>query len=235
MSNTRQEKPPKMIEIPSEATKDPDIFNWWIYSEFKLDGARSNPYTYPVCKKAEHNFLIYLMTLDEIYENKEEIPIVDVTAHSYHREREIKARAIYKKAIFLEKDWKKGYYFGTDTYLMLDTHLAGSIGRSFIGVPSNDGTTAIQIARPLNYNPSWIKEKINTEIGYFKLSEKITRDPFLCPHPLESLNLALELIKNEEEKEGNRGYIHALIRMLEKLQIPANTEAMIRNSQYLQI
>lgn len=219
----------KSVERPTgtpnnSVTENQGIMSWWLYQTFNGQPKREDEYfPHPVCSNAEHEFLCFLVAANLIFRRKEDTHsrIKPATVQSYDGKKKQVAHAIKKDKI-IKRNFRSSnqlYTFGEDTYLVLDGPLAGTIANYHLGLrASGDGTIPIQAVRPLRNNDTSVLHRIES----FQTSTSTS------PEKKELLTLASELIVA-------RGYIHAVIYMLEQLEIDANKQAIIENSAALSI
>lgn len=222
MTQKSVEKP---ASTPSDSvTENPAIMSWWLYQTFNGQPKREDEYfPHPVCGNAEHEFLCFLITANMVFKWREDTHnrIKPATVQSYDGKQRQVSRAIQKDKI-VKRNFRSSnqlYTFGEDTYLVLDGPLAGTIANYHLGLKANgDGTIPIQAVRPLRNNDASVLHRIES----FQTSTSTS------PEKKEVLTLTSELIVA-------RGYIHAVIYMLEQLKIDANKQAIIENSTALSI
>jgi len=172
-------------------------------------------YDEPACVYSEHRFLVLLYLLWQ-YKNKfREIPpefIAPITLHSFDEQNQIVANALVKKKITLGGET---YHLGEKTYLVLDTNFAGIVARIYprSRFANTIPTQALRVLlRKSTFGASIVdSETVKQSVPIFKTEKQI------------------KLLEKIQELITSQGYIHAIISLLTKLQVPFDKKAFVEN------
>ena len=105
----------------------------------------------PVCGEAETYYLLYFLKLLEVLNTTGKIlqgNLFEVTVYSFDHSKYTKALAIKKQDLF---DIKSNQYFsmGEQTFLIINSNLAGTLGKSVDWTPQYENTVSVKAIRPL--------------------------------------------------------------------------------------
>jgi len=208
-------------ELLSQNNKQFDPLDWWIYNFARNGIDHGEEYIiHPVCEFSEVNFLLYLLKLQTIYSNKRKLKqnhLETVTVYSYDRKLKTSALAIKKnKMIPMKKSNDYKIDFGIDTYLIINTALAGTVCLDLPRVLTKSKHPVVKTIKPLTYNASWVPKLLIKEIDTYINPPK--------PYDLDLLKEGLRLV-------NMHGYLEAIITILNRSDLPVDQEAFLRNSQ----
>lgn len=204
------------------------VHDWWIY---KTSGPgihqAENYFAHPACDYAEYYYALFIHGLRNLLKSSK-LPqqyIVSTLVLSYDQKLTLPATALRKTNLHVSSGLfreTRHYTYGEETYLLLNTHLAGTICEY-----SPWSTTARTLApqmkaiptraiRPLSFNASWISEIFMNELK--------NKHNTLQSHELDQIEATLNYIQKH-------GFIEGITQLLTELNLPICADTVLQNSQ----
>ena len=199
--------------------------DWWVQA-FSQSPKTDESYPTPACDYAEHRFLAFLVILLQLERKKAKKRVETVRVFSYDGSLETEATGIQKNRVSSYTGMRpRSYHFYEETYLLLTGQLAGTIaevGQYNAYRKRGKKLTTVTAIRPLHPHTE-IAHNLELERRLVDGRSDIRKEPKLV-HVIKLLERTKKLI-------GKRGYIPALIYILEQLGLEHNAATIRYNGK----